>query len=81
VLLDQAISAAAAVAVAVSLRRLDVALWFPAFILLRVFNSAVLLHSFWSEVIRKRRLQTWFSVGRYDINERRSYASIRAFIS
>jgi cellulose synthase/poly-beta-1,6-N-acetylglucosamine synthase-like glycosyltransferase len=81
VLLDQAVSAAAAIAVAVSLRRADVALWFPTFIFLRVLGGAMLLHSFWTEIIRKRTLQTWFSVGRYHINERRPYASIRTSIS
>jgi cellulose synthase/poly-beta-1,6-N-acetylglucosamine synthase-like glycosyltransferase len=78
VLLDQAVSAAAAVIVAASLRRIDVALWFPTFIVLRVLGCAVLLQTFWAEIVRRRTLRTWFSVGRYDIKEKSNHASLHA---
>ena len=78
ILLDQAVSAAAAVIVAASLRRVDVALWFPTFIVLRVLGCALLLQTFWTEIIRKRTLQTWFSVSRYDNNEKSTHAHLHA---
>jgi poly-beta-1,6-N-acetyl-D-glucosamine synthase len=78
VLLDQAVSAAAAVIVAASLRRVDIVVSFPTFVLLRVLGCAVLLQTFWAEIIRKRTLQTWFSVGRYEINEKSKHAILHA---
>jgi len=67
ILLDQAVSAVAAVIAAASLRRIDIVLSFPTFVVLRVLGCVVLLQTFWAEIIRKRTLQTWFSVGRYEI--------------
>ena len=78
ILLDQAVSAAAAVIVAASLRRFDVMLCFPTFIVLRVLGCAVLLQTFWAEIVLRRPLQTWFSVGRYDIREKSNHASLPA---
>jgi cellulose synthase/poly-beta-1,6-N-acetylglucosamine synthase-like glycosyltransferase len=66
VVLDQAVLAAAAALCAVHLRRPDVLLWYPTFAILRVLGSAIWLHTFWREVVRRRTLRTWFSVGRYD---------------
>jgi hypothetical protein len=43
-------------------------MWFPVFSVLRFINAVVLLQTFWREVVRGRTLQTWFSVGRYDVN-------------
>jgi cellulose synthase/poly-beta-1,6-N-acetylglucosamine synthase-like glycosyltransferase len=78
ILLDQAVSAAAAVVVAASLRRIDIVLGFPTFVVLRVLGCAVLLQTFWAEIVRKRTLQTWFSVGRYEIHEKSSHAIVDA---
>ena len=78
VLLDQAVSAAAALIVAASLRRIDIVFGFPAFAVLRVLGCVVLLQTFWAEIIRQRTLQTWFSVGRYEINEQSKHAIVHA---
>jgi len=78
ILLDQAVSAAAAVIVAASLRRIDIVFGFPAFAVLRVLGCVVLLQTFWAEIIRQRTLQTWFSVGRYEINEKSNHAIVHA---
>ena len=64
--IDQAAMAAAAVVCAVYLRRPDVLIWYPTFAFLRALGSAIWLHTFWREVVRRQRLHTWFSVGRYD---------------
>jgi hypothetical protein len=58
----------AAVACAVALRRSDVVMWCPLFSVFRFINALVLLRTFWREVVRGHTLQTWFSVGRYDVN-------------
>jgi poly-beta-1,6-N-acetyl-D-glucosamine synthase len=65
-LLDQVVFALAAVMCAWRLRRLDVLLWFPTFVPLRVIGCVVWIRTFWLEVIRRRTLRTWFSVARYD---------------
>jgi len=67
-LFDQLVMLVAAVACAATLRRSDVVMWFPVFSVLRFINALVLLQTFWREVVRGRTLQTWFSVGRYDVN-------------
>jgi cellulose synthase/poly-beta-1,6-N-acetylglucosamine synthase-like glycosyltransferase len=77
-LLDQAVSAASAVIVAASLRRIDIVFGFPTFVVLRVLGCAVLLQTFWAEIIRKRTLQTWFSVSRYEINESSNHPIVHA---
>jgi len=73
---DQAALAVAAVACAASLRRPDVIAWYPTFAFLRVLGSAVWLLTFWREIVRRRTLRTWFSVGRYD-NDARSHHETR----
>jgi cellulose synthase/poly-beta-1,6-N-acetylglucosamine synthase-like glycosyltransferase len=78
ILLDQAVSAAAAVLVAASLRRVDIVFSFPAFVVLRVLGCAVLLQTFWAEIVRKRTLQTWFTVGRYEAHEKSNHAVVHA---
>jgi hypothetical protein len=45
---------------------------------LRVLGCAVLLQTFWAEIIRKRTLQTWFSVSRYEINESSNHPIVHA---
>jgi cellulose synthase/poly-beta-1,6-N-acetylglucosamine synthase-like glycosyltransferase len=65
-LFDQLVFALSAVVCAWRLRRLDVLLWFPTFVPLRVIGCIVLIRTFWLEVIRRRTLRTWFSVARYD---------------
>jgi hypothetical protein len=64
--IDQAAMAAAAVVCAVYQRRPDVLIWYPTFTFLRILSSAIWLLTFWREVVRRQRLHTWFSVGRYD---------------
>jgi cellulose synthase/poly-beta-1,6-N-acetylglucosamine synthase-like glycosyltransferase len=67
-LFDQLVMLVAAVACAVALRRSDVVMWYPVFSVFRFINALVLLRTFWREVVRGHTLQTWFSVGRYDVN-------------
>jgi poly-beta-1,6-N-acetyl-D-glucosamine synthase len=67
-LLDQLVAAFAAVLCAWRLGRVDVLLWFPTFVPLRVIGCLVLVRTFWLEVIRRQTLRTWFSVARYDTN-------------
>ena len=67
-LLDQVVFAVAATACAWQLRRLDILMWLPVYAPLRLIGSAVFLRTFWLEVVRRRTLRTWFSVGRYDSN-------------
>ncbi len=64
-LIDQAIVVALATMCAVSLKRADILVWVVAFPLLRLVNSAVLLRTFWVEVVRRQHALDWFSVGRY----------------
>ncbi|HZL93103.1 MAG TPA: glycosyltransferase family 2 protein [Vicinamibacterales bacterium] len=77
-LLDQGISALAAVACAWHLRRVDVLLWFPTFAPLRVIGCVVWLRTFWLEVVRRQTLRTWFSVARYDSNAQPPYNTGRS---
>ena len=77
-LLDQSISALAAVACAWHLRRVDVLLWFPTFAPLRVIGCVVWLRTFWLEVVRRQTLRTWFSVARYDSNAQPPYNTGRS---
>jgi len=63
--LDQSMILAASAYCAVATRRLDVLLCAPSYVILRVINSAVFLKTFWSEVVRRRDLNNWFSVQRY----------------
>ena len=80
VALDQAVVAVSALLCAWRLRRPDVLVWFPTFLLLRYIGCLVWLRTFWLEVVRRRTLRTWFSVPRYDSvarpasNARRSLA-------
>jgi poly-beta-1,6-N-acetyl-D-glucosamine synthase len=67
-LFDQLVMLVAAVTCAAALRRSDVVMWFPVFSAFRLINAVVLLRTFWCEVVRGRTLQTWFSVGRYEVN-------------
>jgi cellulose synthase/poly-beta-1,6-N-acetylglucosamine synthase-like glycosyltransferase len=65
VLLDQLVWFAIAVVFAVHLRRADILMFFPSFLLIRAVNCGVLLHTFWREVVRGRTRRDWFSVARY----------------
>lgn len=65
VLVDQAITVALATVCAISLKRADILIWIGAFPLLRLVNSAILLRTFWLEVVRRQHALDWFSVGRY----------------
>ena len=64
-LIDQAVWLALACACAARARRLDVLAWLPTFLFLRYLNAAILLRTFWLEIVRGRRRHPWFSVGRY----------------
>jgi cellulose synthase/poly-beta-1,6-N-acetylglucosamine synthase-like glycosyltransferase len=65
-MLDQAVSLFTALICAAQLRRFDILMWFPTFVVLRVAGCAVWVRTFWLEIVRQRTLRTWFSVGRYD---------------
>jgi biofilm PGA synthesis N-glycosyltransferase PgaC len=68
-LIDQAVWIALAVACAAHARRLDVLAWLPTFPLLRYLNAAILLQTFWLEIIRGQRRRHWFSVPRYAVGQ------------
>lgn len=63
--LDQALWFALAVVFAVKERRGDLLWAFPTFLGVRAVNCAVLLRTFWLEVIRRQTRREWFSVARY----------------
>lgn len=62
---DQVVATLLAVWCAVTLRRVDVLKALPTFPFLRIVNSAILLRTFWSEVVRGEHTMEWFSVNRY----------------
>ena len=64
--IDQLLTAALAIASAVRLRRPDVVLWFPTFAVIRVINCFVWVRTFWTEVVRERSLDVWFTPDRYE---------------
>jgi cellulose synthase/poly-beta-1,6-N-acetylglucosamine synthase-like glycosyltransferase len=64
-LLDQGVVLAGAAICAVHQRRLDVLVYAPLYGCLRVLNCATWLMTFWREVVRRRALNSWFSVARY----------------
>ena len=64
-LVDQAIWLTLAIGFAARLRRLDILLAFPTFIAVRCVNCAVLLYTFWREVVRRQQRRQWYSVSRY----------------
>ena len=63
--LDQLIMLAAAVVCACRLRRLDVLLWSPTFMALRLINCFLWLRTFWTEIVRRNTLTQWFTPERY----------------
>jgi len=63
--LDQLIMLAAAVVCACRLRRLDVLLWSPTFMVLRLINCVLWLRTFWTEIVRRHTLTQWFTPERY----------------
>lgn len=65
-LIDQAIVLTLAVACALVLKRRDILTCFLVFPFLRVVNSAILLRTFWLEVIRRQHTLEWFTVARYN---------------
>jgi len=64
-IIDQAIVLSLAAACAVVLKRSDILLCFFTFPLLRFVNSAVLIRTFWLEIIRRKHALEWFSAARY----------------
>jgi cellulose synthase/poly-beta-1,6-N-acetylglucosamine synthase-like glycosyltransferase len=78
-LIDQAMWFALAIGFAIHQRRADVVWAFPVFFLIRCLNCAVLLRTFWLEVIRRKTRQDWFSVARYQsASERAAVESAHA---
>jgi cellulose synthase/poly-beta-1,6-N-acetylglucosamine synthase-like glycosyltransferase len=63
--IDLAMVAAFSVACAVGLKRADVLVTIGLFTFLRFVNCAVLLRSFWLEIVRNQQALDWFSVARY----------------
>jgi cellulose synthase/poly-beta-1,6-N-acetylglucosamine synthase-like glycosyltransferase len=63
--IDQLVAVGLAIVAAVRLRRLDVVLWCPTFVVIRVINCFVWVRTFWTEVIRRRSLDVWFTPQRY----------------
>ena len=64
-IVDQAIVLTLASACALVLKRADILGCFLVSPLLRAVNSAILLRTFWLEVIRRQQAVNWFSVTRY----------------
>ena len=62
---DQALWLSLAVGFALSERRADILWAFPFSLFIRFVNCAVLLQTFWLEVIRRKTRHEWFFVGRY----------------
>ena len=77
-LLDQGMSAGAALVCAAHLRRADVLVWFPTFVFLRLLGCGIWVRTFWLEIVRQRTLRTWFSVGRYDTDARPAHHARRS---
>jgi len=67
--IDQVVTTALAIASAVRLRRADLVLWCPTFVVIRAINCFVWVRTFWTEVVRRRSLDVWYTPQRY---ERRS---------
>jgi cellulose synthase/poly-beta-1,6-N-acetylglucosamine synthase-like glycosyltransferase len=65
---DQAVWFVIALIFAVRMRRADILLYFPTFLFIRAVNCAVLLKTFWQEVVRGQERREWFSVTRYVSN-------------
>jgi cellulose synthase/poly-beta-1,6-N-acetylglucosamine synthase-like glycosyltransferase len=65
IVLDQTFAIGLAILCALKLRRADILAALVTFPLLRVINSAILLRTFWSEVIRGQQMLEWFTVDRY----------------
>jgi biofilm PGA synthesis N-glycosyltransferase PgaC len=68
-LLDQLVVFATALLCAIKLRRPDVFLWAPTFIVIRFINCFVWVRTFWTEIIRRNTLTVWFTPQRYQHRE------------
>ena len=64
--IDQLVAVSLAVFSAARLRRLDVLLWWPSFIVIRAINCFVWVRTFWTEVVRGKSLDVWFTPQRYE---------------
>lgn len=64
--IDQLVAVSLAVISAARLRRLDVLLWWPSFIVIRAINCFVWVRTFWTEVVRGKSLEEWFTPQRYE---------------
>ena len=65
IVFDQIVALGLAVLCAIKMRRFDILTALVSFPLLRIVNSAILLRTFWSEVIRGQQTLEWFTVSRY----------------
>ena len=65
-LIDQLVAVTLAVISAARLRRLDMLLWWPTFIVIRAINCFVWLRTFWTEVVLRKSLEVWFTPQRYE---------------
>ena len=65
IVFDQTFMSGLALLCAIKMRRFDILTSLAAFPMLRVINSAILLRTFWAEVIRRQQSLEWFSVSRY----------------
>lgn len=65
-LVDQAIAVTLACICAVIMKRADILMCIPAFPVLRLLNSIILLRTFWLEIVCRQSALEWFSVARYD---------------
>jgi len=65
-LFDQLVAAVLVIVSAVRLRRCDVVLWFPTFAFLRAINCFIWVRTFWTEIVRGKSLDVWFTPQRYE---------------
>ena len=73
--LDLAVTITTAAVCAVHLRRPDVLLWSPTFVVLRLISAFLWLRTFWTEIVRQRTLRTWFSPRRYQCRHSPAHGS------
>lgn len=69
-LLDQLVVFGTALLCAIKLGRPDVFFWAPTFIVLRCVNCFVWVRTFWAEIVRRNKLNVWFTPQRYRQRER-----------
>ncbi len=63
--LDVALIVATAAAAAIGDRRIDVLLYSPLFIFLRIIYCSIFLYTFWNVIVQRKQLHGWLKVKRY----------------